>query len=102
MKKIVTGLLIAGTLITSCLKKTPVEKPATILSARYACGTGCDAAAFVVKPSGDSTMYLPANLPPAYKIHNLPVIVDFTKTGEFPDPGKGPGVEIIRINNIYQ
>lgn len=102
MKKIVAGLLISATLISACSKNQNKETPATILAVKYACGEGCDAAAFVVKPSDDSTLYVPANLPPAYKVHNLPVIVDFTKTGEFPEPNKGPDVEIIRINNIYQ
>ncbi len=102
MKKIVSGLFIASTLITGCSKNKHTGTSATILSARYACGPACSASTFVVKPSGDSSVYLPANLPPAYKVHNLPVIVDFTKTGEFPEQYKGPGVEVIRINNIYQ
>jgi len=102
MKKVVAGLFLIVIIIIGCSKNKGTETPATILSARYACGTGCDAAAFVVKSSADSTLYLPANLPPAYKVHNLPVIVDFTRTGEFPEPNKGPDAEIIRINNIYQ
>ena len=93
---------MSATLITGCSKNQPEVTPATILSARYACGNGCDAGAFVVKPTGDSAIYLPANLPPAYKVHNLPVVIDFTRTGEFPEPNKGPGAEIIRINNIYR
>ncbi len=72
---------------------------ATILQVKYACGTGCDATGFIIKTSG-MQLYTPIGLPPEFRVNELSVKIQFTRSGKFPISFTAPSYELIRIEGI--
>lgn len=101
MKKIFLVLAISC-IVISWSKNMHTETHATVLPVKYACGIGCNAFPFAIKPVGDSSCPVRSNLPELYKVDNMPVIVDFARTGDHPEQFKGPDAGVIYINSISQ
>lgn len=102
MKNSCIVVLTACLFLTACTKKAEelnAFEAATVYAVKYPCGTACTAQGWVLKTASGTT-YEPTNLPATFAANELPVKIDYKKTGKRSAPNSGTGEELIIIHRI--
>lgn len=101
MKTKLLPLLLSALCLLSCTKpKEDVisDENSYVTNQKYACGPTCDGLAWMIHTAyGD---FEAVNLPDNFREYNLPVKVEFIKTGKVAEPYRGTGEELVNIRSI--
>ena len=84
--------------MVSCTKEKPdpvIDNHSVVMVQKYPCGQSCDAQAWIIQ-TGSGTFEV-VNLPSDFEQDQLPVKVEFYRTGTSAPQWQGTGNELVRI-----